>query len=59
MSKTKRYNNFREFFEDEDRPRKKHSEVSQKKKDKMKQQFKHLDPKNIKEEDFEEFEDYE
>lgn len=60
MAKTKKYNSFREFYEDEDRPRKKHKQVneSQKKKDKMKKQFKFLDPKNIREEDFDEFEDY-
>ena len=60
MAKTKKYNSFREFYEDEDRPRKKPKQVneSQKKKDKMKKQFKFLDPKNIREEDFDEFEDY-
>lgn len=60
MAKTKKYNSFREFYEDEDRPRKKHKQVneSQKKKDKMKKQFKFLDPKNMREEDFDEFEDY-
>jgi|LakMenEpi03Aug12_release.lakeMendotaPanAssembly.Ray.scaffolds.fasta_scaffold5390555_1 hypothetical protein len=60
MAKTKKYNSFREFYEDEDRPRKKVKQVSesQKKKDKMKKQFKFLDPKNIREEDFDEFEDY-
>jgi hypothetical protein len=60
MSKTKKYTSFREFYEDEERPRKKlkSTDESQKKKDKMKKQFKFLDPKNIKEEDFDEFEDY-
>lgn len=60
MAKTKKYNSFREFYEDEDRPRKKVKQVneSQKKKDKMKKQFKFLDPKNMREEDFDEFEDY-
>ncbi len=60
MAKTKKYNSFREFYEDEDRPRKKPKQVneSQKKKDKMKKQFKFLDPKNMREEDFDEFEDY-
>jgi hypothetical protein len=60
MAKTKKYNSFREFYEDEGRPRQKVKQVSesQKKKDKMKKQFKFLDPKNIREEDFDEFEDY-
>jgi hypothetical protein len=60
MAKTKKYNSFREFYEDEERPRKKPKQVneSQKKKDKMRKQFKFLDPKNIREEDFDEFEDY-
>ena len=60
MAKTKKYNSFREFYEDEDRPRKKPKQVneSQKQKDKMKKQFKFLDPKNMREEDFDEFEDY-
>lgn len=60
MAKTKKYNSFREFYEDEDRPRKKPKQVdeSQKKKDRMKKQFKFLDPKNMREEDFDEFEDY-
>jgi hypothetical protein len=59
MAKTKKYNSFREFYEDEDRPRKKpkHGNESQKKKDKMKTQFRFLDPKNMREQDFEEFED--
>jgi len=61
MAKTKKYNSFREFYEDEDRPRKKPKalDVSQKKKDQMKKKFRFLDPKNMKEEDFDEFEDYE
>lgn len=60
MAKTKKYNSFREFYEDEDRPQKKPKNVppTQKKKDKMKNKFRFLDPKNMKEEDFEEFQDY-
>lgn len=59
MAKTKKYNSFREFYEDEERPRKKpkQPEVTQKKKDKMKKKFRFLDPKTMREEDFEEFED--
>jgi hypothetical protein len=60
MAKTKKYNSFREFYEDEERPRKKPKapEVTRKNKDKMKKKFRFLDPKNMREEDFDEFEDY-
>lgn len=59
MAKTKKYNSFREFYEDEDRPRKKPKteNITQKKKDKMRNKFKFIDPKNMREEDYEEFED--
>lgn len=59
-NKDKKYQNFREFFDDDDRPRKKvkAANESQKKKDKFRKQIRFLDPKNIKEEDFDEFEEY-
>jgi hypothetical protein len=59
-NKDKKYNNFRDFYEDDDRPRKKLKAIvneSQKKKDKFKKQIRFLDPKNMSEEDFDEFED--
>jgi len=59
-NKDKKYNNFREFYEDEDRPRKNHKAIneSQKKKDRFKKQIRFLDPKNISEEEFDEFVDF-
>jgi hypothetical protein len=58
-SKSKKYNNFREFYEDDDRPRKKPKVVkeSQKQKDKFRSQLRFMDPKNIKDEDFDEYEE--
>lgn len=58
-NKSKKYNSFRDFYEDDERPRKKPKPTndSQKKKDKFRKQIRFLDPKNMKEEDFDEFED--
>lgn len=58
-NKSKKYSGFRDFYEDEDRPKKKPKTVneSQKKKDKFRKQIRFLDPSNINEDDFEEFED--
>jgi hypothetical protein len=60
-NKDKKYNNFRDFYEDDDRPRKKLKAIvneSQKKKDKFKKQIRFLDPKNLKEDDWDEFEEF-
>ena len=51
MAKTKRYNNFREFFEDEERPRKKIVSESKKEKNQNLNQYKYMDPKDLDEED--------
>ncbi len=59
-NKSKKYNGFRDFYEDEDRPRKKPKvgmNESQKMKDKFRKQIRFLDPRNIGEADFDEFED--
>lgn len=58
-SKSKKYNNFREFYDDEDRPRKKSKPIreSRKQKDKFRSQLRFLDPKNIKDEDFDNFDE--
>lgn len=54
MAKTKRYTNFREFYEDETRPKKMKPVVeSKKKKDKFRKQFRNVD---IKEMDYDEYE---
>ena len=56
MAKTKRYTNFREFYEDEDRPKKmKPVNESKKTKDKFPKQFQNIDPIELDEEDFDEF----
>lgn len=57
---SKKYNTFREFYEDDDRPKKKSKNVSesQKQKDKFRKQIRFLDPKNIKEDEWDEFEDF-
>ena len=57
---SKKYNTFREFYEDDDRPKKKSKNVSesQKQKDKFRKQIRFLDPNNIKEDDWDEFEDF-
>lgn len=52
MAKTKRYNNFREFFEDEERPRKKIVSESKKEKNQNLNQYKYMDPKDLDEDDF-------
>jgi len=59
-SKDKKYNNFREFYEDDDRPRKKTKAMneSQKKKDKFKKQIRFLDPKNMNEEEWDDFDNF-
>jgi hypothetical protein len=59
-NKDKKYNNFRDFYEDDDRPRKKLKAIvneSQKKKDKFKKQIRFIDLKNIDEDEFDEYED--
>jgi hypothetical protein len=59
-NKDKKYNNFRDFYEDDDRPRKKPKAIvneSQKKKDKFKKQIRFIDLKNIDEDEFDEYED--
>ncbi len=54
MAKTKKYQNFREFYDDEDRPSKKKTvNESQKDKDRFRKQFRFVDPRDIDEEDFE------
>lgn len=57
---SKKYNTFREFYEDDDRPKKKSKNVSesQKQKDKFRKQIRFLDPNNIKEDEWDEFEDF-
>ena len=57
---SKKYNTFREFYEDDDRPKKKSKNVSesQKQKDKFRKQIRFIDPKNIKEDEWDEFEDF-
>jgi hypothetical protein len=59
MAKTKRYTNFREFYEDETRPKKmKPVNESKKTKDKFRKQFNNVDPNELDEEDFDEIDDY-
>lgn len=58
MAKTKRYTNFREFYEDETRPKKmKPIKESQKDKDRFRKQFRFMNPNELDEEDFDEMED--
>jgi hypothetical protein len=58
MAKTKRYNNFREFYEDESRPKKmKPMNESQKQKDKFRK-VKYLDPNDLDEDDYDELDEY-
>jgi hypothetical protein len=52
MAKTKRYNNFREFYEDEEIPRKKVVSESKKEKNQNLNQYKYMDPKDLDEDDF-------
>ena len=49
MAKTKRYQNFREFYEDEERPRKK--TMNESKKEKYKSRFRNVDPRELDEDD--------
>ena len=59
MAKTKRYTNFREFYEDETRPKKMKPVVeSKKRKDKFRKQFNNVDPNELDEEDFDDFDEY-
>ena len=51
MAKTNRYQNFREFYEDGERPRKKSMTESKKEKDKYRNQFRNVDPRDLDEED--------
>jgi hypothetical protein len=55
MAKTKRYNNFREFYEDEERPRKKTMPESKKEKDRVRNQYKYIDPKDLNEDEFDDY----
>jgi hypothetical protein len=57
MAKTKRYQNFREFYEDEERPRKKTMNESKKEKDKIRNQYKYIDPRDLDDEEYDEFSD--
>jgi hypothetical protein len=52
MAKTKRYNNFREFYEEEEIPRKKVVSESKKEKNQNLNQYKYMDPKDLDEDDF-------
>lgn len=59
MAKTKRYTNFREFYEDETRPKKMQPmNESKKQKDKFRKQFRFMNPNELDEEDFDEVEDF-
>ena len=54
MAKTKRYTNFREFYEDESRPKKmKPVNESKKDKDRFRKQFRFVDPKDLDEDNIE------
>ena len=54
MAKTKRYTNFREFYEDETRPKKmKPVNESKKDKDRFRKQFRFVDPKDLDEDNIE------
>jgi hypothetical protein len=53
-NKSKKYSGFRDFYEDDERPRKKPKMNEQKReKDKFRKQIRFLDPKNIEEDTFE------
>ena len=53
-NKSKKYSGFRDFYEDDERPRKKPKVNEQKReKDKFRKQIRFLDPKNIEEDTFE------
>lgn len=58
MAKTKKYSSFRDFYEDEGRARKPKLNESKKQKDKFKHQTKFIDPKNIIQDDWDEFEEF-
>jgi hypothetical protein len=60
MAKTKRYNNFREFYEDEELPRKRVMSESKKEKNQNLNQYKYMDPKDLDDDDFDdEYEHFE
>jgi hypothetical protein len=50
MAKTKRYTNFREFYEDEGRPRGKPTVDSKREKNQNLNQYKYMDPKDLDDE---------
>jgi hypothetical protein len=53
-NKSKKYSGFRDFYEDDERPRKKPKiNESKREKDKFRKQIRFLDPKNIEEDTFE------
>ena len=53
-NKSKKYSGFRDFYEDDERPRKKPKiDESKREKDKFRKQIRFLDPKNIEEDSFE------
>ena len=58
MAKTKKYSSFRDFYEDEGRARKPKLNESKKQKDKFKHQTKFIDPQNLKDDDWDEFEEF-
>lgn len=58
MAKTKKYSSFRDFYEDESRAKKPKLNESKKQKDKFKHQTKFIDPHNLKEDDWDEFEEF-
>jgi hypothetical protein len=61
MAKTnsnKKYSGFRDFYEDEGRKAKPKLNESRKQKDKFKHQVKFIDPNNIKEDDWDEYEEF-
>ena len=62
MSKTKKYQNFREFYEDEDSPSKKTKmkpmNESKKDKDRFRKQYRFIDPRDIQDEDYIDSDEY-
>jgi len=59
-NKSKKYSGFRDFYEDDERPRKKPKVNEQKReKDKFRKQIRFLDPKNIEEDTFEDIDELE
>ena len=53
-NKSKKYSGFRDFYEDDERPRKKPKiDESKREKDKFRKQIRFLDPSKIEEDDYE------